>query len=63
MVHNKHNRTMKKAILYSIWLNRNCSPGYDHYLYKGKCFYLDSKPDLKDLYHIFKQSEYYLNSI
>lgn len=52
---------MKKAILFAIWINQSCSTGYDHFIYDGKIYWLDT--DIDKLYKKFEESEYYRISI
>lgn len=52
---------MQTAILFAIWINQTCSIGYDHYIYEGKIYWLDTH--IEDLYKKFEQSQYYRESL
>lgn len=56
---------MNESILYAIWLKENCDFGSmrNMYVFDNHFYYIDSKTDMEILYSIFKESDYYKNSI
>ena len=49
-------------ILYSIWLNTNCSLWQGAYGYYGRMYYTDSNSDMTDLFNLFMESDLYPKS-